>query len=136
MQENAFRRSSRDLHDDFGQILTAIGSMLQRTSRNSADPNSLRADLREVQEIVQSTLDKVRTLSHALHPVILDEIGFESALDQYLSAFQKQTGITVRYEKSGAGRELDRGVSIHLYRVMQEALNNVAKHSQSKQAQS
>ena len=46
-------------------------------------------DLREVQEIVQSTLEKVRSLSHALHPVILDEIGFESALDQYLPAFRK-----------------------------------------------
>ena len=134
MQENTFRSISRDLHDDFGQILTAIGTMLQRTGRRPADPDSVRADLREVQEIVQATLEKVRTLSHALHPVILDEIGFEGALDQYLPGFQKQTGIEVQYEKSGAGRELDRGVAIHLYRVMQEALNNVAKHSQSKRA--
>jgi len=134
MQENTFRSISRDLHDDFGQILTAVGTMLQRASRRLADPGSLRADLREVQEIVQSTLDKVRALSHALHPVILDEIGFEGALDQYLPGFQRQTGIAVSYEKSGAVRELDRGVAIHLYRVMQEALNNIAKHSQSKQA--
>lgn len=134
MQENAFRSISRDLHDDFGQILTAIGTMLQRTSRRLADPESLRADLREVQEIVQSTLDKVRALSHALHPVILDEIGFEGALDQYLPGFQRQTGIAVSFEKSGASRELDRAVTIHLYRVLQEALNNIAKHSQSKLA--
>ena len=134
MQENTFRSISRDLHDDFGQILTAIGTMLQRTSRRSADTDSVRADLREVQEIVQATLEKVRTLSHALHPVILDEIGFEGALDQYLPGFQKQTGIEVHYEKSGSGRELDRGVAIHLYRVMQEALNNIAKHSHSDRA--
>jgi signal transduction histidine kinase len=135
MQENTFRSISRDLHDDFGQILTAVGTMLQRTSRRlSQDPDSVRADLREVQEIVQSTLDKVRALSHALHPVILDEIGFEGALDQYLPGFQRQTGIAVRYEKSGAARELDRAIAIHLYRVMQEALNNIAKHSQSRQA--
>jgi signal transduction histidine kinase len=135
MQESTFQSISRDLHDDFGQILTAIGTMLQRTSRRAADPDSVRADLREVQEIVQSTLDKVRTLSHALHPVVLDEIGFEGALDQYLPGFQRQTGIEVKYEKSGAAREVDRSVAIHLYRVMQEALNNVAKHSQSKQAE-
>ncbi len=135
MQESAFRSISRELHDDFGQILTAIGTMLQRTSRRLAqDPDSVRSDLREVQEIVQSTLEKVRTLSHALHPVILDEIGLESALDQYLPAFEKQTGIAIQFEKSGTGRELDRGVTIHLYRVMQEALNNVAKHSKSKRA--
>ena len=90
MQENTFRSISRDLHDDFGQILTAIGTMLQRTSRRAADTDSVRADLREVQEIVQATLEKVRTLSHALHPVILDEIGFEGALDQYLPAFRSR----------------------------------------------
>ncbi len=134
MQENTFRSISRDLHDDFGQILTAVGTMLQRAGRRLADADPLRADLREVQEIVQSTLDKVRTLSHALHPVILDEIGFEGALDQYLPGFQKQTGIEVHYEKSGAARELDRAVAIHLYRVMQEALNNIAKHSHSNRA--
>ncbi|MCU1232619.1 MAG: integral rane sensor signal transduction histidine kinase [Candidatus Solibacter sp.] len=135
MQENTFSSISRDLHDDFGQILTAIGVMLQRTTRLSAGPEAVSADLREVQEIVQSTLDKVRTLSHALHPVILDEIGFEGALEQYLPGFQKQTGIEVRYEKSGTEHELDRGVAIHLYRVMQEALNNIARHSQSKHAE-
>ena len=133
MQENTFRSISRDLHDDFGQILTAIGTMLQRAGRRAGQEAYL-TDLREVQEIVQSTLDKVRALSHALHPVILDEIGFEGALDQYLPAFQKQTGIGVSYQKSGDAHDLDRAVAIHLYRVMQEALNNIAKHSQSKQA--
>jgi signal transduction histidine kinase len=108
--------------------------MLQRAGRHLAEPDSLRADLREVQEIVQSTLEKVRTLSHALHPVILDEIGFEGALDQYLPGFQKQTGIEVHYEKSGESRELDRAIAIHLYRVMQEALNNIARHSHSNRA--
>jgi signal transduction histidine kinase len=133
MQENTFRSISRDLHDDFGQILTAVGTMLQRAGKR-AGQEAYPTDLREVQEIVQATLDKVRALSHALHPVILDEIGFEGALDQYLPGFQRQTGIAVRYEKTGAARELDRAVAIHLYRVMQEALNNIAKHSQSKQA--
>src|SRR5438093_10594510 len=60
IQENTFRYIARELHDEFGQILTAVGAMLQRGTR---------ADLQEVREIVQSTLDKVRTLSRALHPV-------------------------------------------------------------------
>lgn len=127
MQENTFRSISLELHDDFGQILTAIGAMLQRADRNSGD-------LLEVREIVQTTLDKVRLLSRALHPVVLDEAGLENALAVYLPAFEKQTGIEVGYEKTGTARELDREVSIHLYRVMQEALNNVARHSNSKSA--
>jgi len=134
MQENTFRSISRDLHDDFGQILTAIGAMLQRAARPSSDTESLRTDLREVQEVVQSTLEKVRSLSHSLHPVILEEIGFEGAVEQYLPGFQKQTGITVHYQKYGATRDLESGVAIHLYRVMQESLNNIARHSQSKRA--
>jgi signal transduction histidine kinase len=125
MQENTFRSISRELHDDFGQILTAIGAMLKRADKKTGD-------LFEIREIVQTTLEKVRSLSHALHPVVLDEIGFESALDVYLPGFERQTGIAIRYEKTGASRALDREVSIHLYRVMQEALNNVARHSNSK----
>jgi signal transduction histidine kinase len=127
MQESTFRSISRELHDDFGQILTAIGAMLQRADRRTGD-------LLEVREIVQATLDKVRDLSHALHPVVLDEVGLESAFDVYLPGFEKQTGIRTRYEKSGQSRELNRELSIHLYRVMQEALNNVARHSTSKDA--
>jgi signal transduction histidine kinase len=125
MQESTFRSISLELHDDFGQILTAIGAMLQRADRKPGD-------LFEIREIVQTALEKVRSLSHALHPVVLDEAGLESALDVYLPAFEKQTGIEVRYEKTGEGREVDRELSIHLYRVMQEALNNVARHSNSK----
>ena len=127
MQENTFRAISRELHDEFGQILTAIGAMLKREDRRTGD-------LLEVREIVQTTLDKVRSLSHALHPVMLDEIGFESALDVYLAGFERQTGIAIRYRKTGPGCELDKEVSIHLYRVMQEALNNVARHSGSRSA--
>jgi len=132
MQESTFRSISRELHDEFGQILTAIGAMLQRTARRDyAEDERGRAELREIQEIVQATLEKVRTLSHALHPVALDEAGFESALDAYLPRYEKQTGIAIHYEKDGVSREVDRGLAIHLYRVMQEALNNVARHSKS-----
>lgn len=127
MQESTFRSISMELHDDFGQILTAIGVMLQRADRKSGD-------LFEIREIVQATLEKVRSLSHALHPVVLDEVGLESALDIYLPEFEKRTGIEVRYEKTGEGRELNHELSIHLYRVTQEALNNVARHSNSKSA--
>lgn len=134
LQENTFRSISRDLHDDFGQILTAIGVMLQRLARRNAAEAKVEEELRQVQEIVQATLEKVRTLSHALHPVVLDEVGLESALQVYLPAFEKQTGIAVHYSKSGPVRELSRDVAIQVYRVIQESLNNTAKHAQSHHA--
>ncbi len=135
MQENTFRSISRELHDDFGQILISIGAMLRLAGRRaSGEPSPLVEQLDEVRGIVQATLEKIRSLSHALHPVVLDEAGLESALNAYLPSFQKQTGIEIRYEKAGVSRDLDRGVSIHLYRVLQEALNNVVRHSKSTSA--
>ena len=135
IQENTFRYISRELHDEFGQILTAIGAMLQRAGRRiPAMDTPLRTDLKEVQEIVQATLDKVRTLSQALHPAVLEEAGLEVALRQHLPVFEKQTGIQVAYECLGSGQELDQSIAIHMYRVLQEALNNVARHSKAKSA--
>ena len=134
-QESTFRSLSRELHDDFGQILTAIGAMLARAQRRTpAEASADKRDLHEIQEVTQSTLEKVRSLSQSLHPVVLEDAGFEGAIDVYLPAFEKQTGIAVQYEKSGTSRELDRAVATHLYRVLQEALNNVVRHSKSPSA--
>ena len=135
-QENTFRTLSRDLHDDFGQILTAIGAMLARAQRRTPTEAGVdKEDLREIQEVTQATLEKVRSLSQSLHPVVLEDAGVEGAIDVYLPAFEKQTGVSVQYEKNGTSRELDRAVSTHLYRVLQEALNNVVRHSKSPSAQ-
>ncbi len=135
IQEDTFRSISRELHDEFGQILTAIGAMLARAQRRTpAEAGADKAELREIQEVAQATLEKVRSLSHALHPVVLDDAGFEGAVEAYLPTFEKQTGISVEYEKNGTSRELDHDVAIHLYRVLQEALNNVARHSKSTSA--
>jgi signal transduction histidine kinase len=134
-QESTFRSISRELHDEFGQILTAIGAILQRADRRATrDGIPPTHDLREVRGIVQSTLEKVRSLSQALHPSVLDQAGLESALAMYLPGFEQRTGVTVAYEKTGSERELDKEVSIHLYRVVQEALNNVVRHSRSTRA--
>jgi signal transduction histidine kinase len=155
-QESTFRSISRELHDEFGQILTAIGAMLQRADRrasipgpakpNGAEPHAMPPpvatalppnfleDLREVREIVQGALEKVRSLSQALHPSVLDEAGLESALTVYLPGFEQRTGVPVFYEKTGASRGLDKEIAIHLYRVVQEALNNVVRHSKSSRA--
>ena len=133
-QESTLRYISRELHDEFGQILTAVGSMLRRAGTHAPEGSQLRADLKEVLEVVQATLDKVRTLSQALHPVMLDEAGLESTLDWYIPTVERQTGIAISYEKQGAPFPVDGGAGVHVYRVLQEALNNVARHSGAKAA--
>jgi signal transduction histidine kinase len=136
MQESTFRSISRELHDEFGQILTAVGTMLQRSARLAvSNPAAMRDELREVHQVVQNTLDKVRALSQALHPATLEVAGFEGALDAYLPVFERRTGVSVRCSRTGESWTVGRESAIHLYRVLQEALNNVAKHSGAKQAE-
>ncbi len=134
MQEEMFRSISRELHDEFGQMLTAVGAMLSRARRQHCPPE-LAGDLDEIRVIAQDALDKTRSLTQTLHPSILDDGGLEEAIDWYLSVFEKQTGIHVALEKSGVSRELENrlgdGMPIHVYRVLQESLNNLARHSRS-----
>jgi signal transduction histidine kinase len=133
-QESTLRYIARELHDEFGQILTAMGSMLSRAGTHAPEGSSLRTDLQEVRQVAQETLDRVRSLSQALHPVMLDEAGLETTLDWYLPTVERQTGIAISYEKTGTPFDLNSSAAVQVYRVLQEALNNVARHSGAKQA--
>jgi signal transduction histidine kinase len=133
-QESTLRHISRELHDEFGQVLTAIGSLLGRLGNQVPEGSPLRADLQEVREIAQSTLNNIRSLSQALHPVLLEESGLESTLDWYIPSAERQMGLTLHYEKSGAPFPVHSAAGVHIYRVLQEALNNVSRHSGSPQA--
>ncbi len=128
-RESTLREISRELHDELGQLLTAIGSMLGRTWRQAPEGSALRSDLREAREVAQTALDNVRGLSQTLHPSMLEELGLESAIEWYLSTVRKQLGIEVSYERSGVLRPVDAAIGIHVYRVLQEAVSNVARHS-------
>jgi signal transduction histidine kinase len=128
-QESTLRHLSRELHDEFGQVLTAIGSMLGRAGKHAPEGSPLREDLKEVQKIAQSTLNNIRTLSQALHPVLLDEAGLESTLDWYIPTVGRQTGLALHYEKTGQSFPVESSAGVHIYRVLQEALNNVSRHS-------
>jgi signal transduction histidine kinase len=133
-QESTLRHISRELHDEFGQVLTAIGSLLGRLGNHVQEGSPLREDLIEVREIAQSTLNNIRSLSQALHPVLLEEQGLESTLDWYIPTAERQMGLALHYEKSGAGFPVDTGAGVHIYRVLQEALNNVSRHSGGQEA--
>lgn len=133
-RESTLREISRELHDEFGQILTAMGSMLGRAGRHAPEGSPLRGDLREIGEIAQAALDNVRGLSQTLHPSILEELGLESTIDWYLSTVERQLGIQVEYERAGTAAEVDDTTGIHVYRVLQEAMSNVARHSGVKNA--
>jgi len=133
-QESTLRYISRELHDEFGQVLTAIGAMLSRAGKSAPEGSALREDLQEVREVAQATLNNIRSLSQALHPVLLEEQGLESTLDWYIPTVERQTGLDIHYDKSGSSFAVETGAGVHLYRIVQEALNNVVRHAEAKEA--
>jgi signal transduction histidine kinase len=135
IQEEVLRSVSRELHDEFGQILTAVSTMLSRAERKGLAPDSpFRSELTEVREITHNTLEKMRSLSQMLHPAVLDDYGLAKGVEWYADVFQKQTGIETEAVVEGAPVAVDGQLAINCFRIMQEALNNAAKHSGTKRA--
>lgn len=136
VQEEVLRSVSRELHDEFGQILTAIGTMLARAERKGVPPESpLRAELDEVREITHHTLEKMRSLSQMLHPAVLDDYGLAKGIEWYAEVFQRQTGIQTTAIIKGEPVRITGQPATHCFRIVQEALNNAAKHSGTKLAE-
>lgn len=135
VQEETLRHVARDLHDEFGQILTAIGIMLNRAERNNAKPDGMLInDLGSVKVVVEDTLEKVRDQSQMFRPGILDDFGIVQALDWFTRQFSRQAGIPVHFSGEVTEGRIHPDEAIHLYRIVQEALSNVARHSKATQA--
>lgn len=132
MQEELQQEMSRELHDEFSQILTAIGTLLGRAKRTLPANQPLLVDLEEVRSIAQTALQKVRTQSRLLHPAILHDFGLEHALNWYVEQFGRQSGLVIHLVKEGALGDVSDDAAIHIYRIVQEALSNISRHSGSK----
>ena len=129
-QEEERRRISRELHDEAGQALTAIKINIEMVERElPADKSAFRRRLVEAKELVDLTLQEVRRLSHELRPSILDDLGLLAALRWYTHNFSKRTGIAVSLSPEEMPDRLPPEIETTLYRVVQEALTNVVRHS-------
>jgi signal transduction histidine kinase len=136
VQEEVLRSVSRELHDEFGQILTAVSAMLARAEKKGGLPpdSPFRTELSEVREITHTTLEKMRSLSQMLHPAILDDYGLAKGLEWYAGIFERQTGVETSVHIDGPVESLTGPRATHCFRIVQEALTNAAKHSGSKRA--
>ena len=134
VQEDVQRSISRELHDDFGQIVTAIGTLLGRARRQIGPASPLASELDHVRTIAQQALDRIRTRSQWLHPGLLDDFGLERALQVFVEQFERQTGIRTTLAVVGSVQPIKDGRAIHVYRIAQEALSNIGRHSGSTEA--
>jgi signal transduction histidine kinase len=131
VQEDVQRSIGRELHDDFGQIVTAIGTLLGRARRHAAANSPLAEELDGVRRVAQQALDRIRTRSRWLHPGVLDDFGLVKALEYFAAQYEQQTGIKVTLEATGSIDGIGEDCAIHVYRIAQEALSNVSRHSGS-----
>jgi two-component system, NarL family, sensor histidine kinase DevS len=129
-QELERRRLARELHDETGQALTSILLGLKHVEEASS-PETARAAAAELREQIVDTLQNVRRLAVELRPSALDDFGLAPALERLAEAFGEQSGITVDIETNVHSERLDPEIETALYRIVQEALTNVAKHAEA-----
>jgi signal transduction histidine kinase len=132
-QEEERRVIARELHDEIWQGLTAIKVELTIAQRAIEQGASAHA-LDDARSIAEHALHTVRDLSHLLHPALLDDLGLAAAVDWYVNGFAKRHGIVVELVQDRMSGRLRPDVEVAAYRIIQEALTNVARHARASSA--
>jgi PAS domain S-box-containing protein len=132
LQDEERRRIARDLHDSFAQSVLAVSLNLAQVS-GSGKPlhERSRHALSEAQELVKDLARNIRALSYLLHPPELDELGLPAAIEEYATGFSQRTGIQLDLELSSGSGRFSQEAETALFRVVQESLGNIQKHSGS-----
>jgi two-component system sensor histidine kinase UhpB len=131
-QERERARIARELHDEVGQALTAVMLQIERTSRRADGP--VRGDLEEAREGLRASLEDVREIARRLRPEALDDLGLASALAALTNDVARRTGLRAERRLAADLRALEADEELVVYRVGQEALTNVARHSAAARA--
>jgi len=129
-KEDERQHIARELHDDMGPALTAVIINLQLLSR-SPDPESTSKRIDDTIELVDRMVQRIRDLSLALRPPLLDELGLVPALKGYLEAQTERAGIEIEVDADFAGEGLPAEVAITAFRIVQEAVTNVIRHAKA-----
>ncbi len=135
-QEEERRRIARELHDDFSQRLALVSMKITNLagSDRALSSGELNADLEDVRELISSVAEDLHGLSRQLHPARLELLGLVRALKAQCSEFERTRGIETLFETSASNEDASPQAATCLYRVLQESLMNIAKHSGSKRA--
>src|ERR1700682_2643713 len=135
LRDEERRKFARDLHDSTAQDLVALATMLGQLRRSiPSSERKSRKLLSECRALADKCIREVRTLSYVLHPPMLDEAGLGDAIREYVNGFTKRSGIDVELELSPRLGRMSREVELALFRVVQESLTNIQRHSGSQQA--
>ncbi len=128
VQDDERQRIARELHDGLGQYLVGAKMSIDRTLAGDAE------SLRDAASLLDSCISEVRTLSHLLHPPLLEEVGLMAAIPWYVTGFRERSGIAASLEIPENFERLPQRIELALFRVLQESLTNIHRHSNSKTA--
>jgi signal transduction histidine kinase len=131
LQDEERRKFSRELHDSLGQLLAMSKMHLSELMEKNPQDKLLK----EIDELLNQSISETRTISHLLHPPLLDEIGLASAVRWYVEGFAKRSGIQVAVEIADNLERLPRPIELTLFRVLQESFTNIHRHSKSPRAE-
>jgi signal transduction histidine kinase len=132
LQDEERRHLARELHDSVGQLLAAISMNISRLLEEKEKlSEGAQASMEENSNLVQQVSKEIRTMSHLLHPPLLDEAGLESAIRWYIDGFAERSKVHVDLEMPANFERLSSDQEIALFRVVQECLTNIHRHSES-----
>lgn len=136
-EEQARKNIAQELHDHEGQMLLAVKMNLDKIKRDlTSDPEKLqtvKSLLSDTQELLNQTIDEIRTLTFELRPPMLEDFGLMPALKWILGSFEGWSGVKVSLKSKGMERRYSRDIEVALFRIAQEALTNISKHARAKE---
>jgi len=132
IQEREREFISREIHDNVGQLLSALKMALSRVNKKVPDKlSAIKKQLSEIFNLVNRTIKEIRALSHALHPPLIEDLGIASALEELCQDFKSYSEIHITWDIEQIQEPLQSITKITLYRLFQEGLNNILKHSRA-----
>lgn len=130
-QEEERKRISRELHDELGQSLTVLKLSLRNANRHLSEPPEVKEELGHLALYLDETIEKVRRLSRALSPAILEDLGLAPALKHLVGEFSKHYEISHDFDLEDLDHLFPKEAQIIIFRIFQESLNNIAKHARA-----
>lgn len=131
VQEEERKRIARDLHDGVNQILSVVKLKLHSIERSVSDREQVFTNLNTSMELLEKAINEIRTISQNLRPLILDDLGLKASLRSVIKELSKRRKIKIELKIDRFTNNLPSEIELQLYRIIQEALNNIDKHSKA-----